>query len=507
VKGGLSALYGSDAAGGAINVITRKPAEGLSIAAAASIGSSGFSAQQLRVSGTEGPAGWSALLRQERGRGDYQFRDGPDATLLHRNGDDFRITMGDTRFDYTSDEHIHSSLAVSYLKADRGVPGSFIDAQSRATARQGDDMGRAQLTVDWKPGAHLSTMVRSTFLYSHETYEDPSIVVDGAPLFSKHLNRSFWLTPEACFSISPKFSGTLGAEFSGGWLRSSETRDATRWQQSVFLSTQYTMDLPGEIVLYPSLRYDHFTDVEGGVSPRLGMNIRILEDPLLRVRASYGTSFRVPTFNELYWKEGGNPSLKPEHSRSFDTGLLFTVSVFGTLGVDVGYFSIVTDNRIVWTPGNNDIWSPKNISSVGSEGVEAGGTWKGFGDLVVLELNSTWDRIRKTSQDFPGDPSENKLLPNIPQQTVNAALLLHVAPFAFSVQHSWVSFRFVDEINSESLPGYPLTSASVCCSFAVWNIKTTVKVEGTNIFNTSYQVIAHYPMPLREFRATLGAEL
>jgi outer membrane cobalamin receptor len=75
------------------------------------------------------------------------------------------------------------------------------------------------------------------------------------------------------------------------------------------------------------------------------------------------------------------------------------------------------------------------------------------------------------------------------------------------LRHSWISYRYTTEINDRFLPAYSLESAALRYKLPVGPFNASVKAEVNNIFNTSYQVVALYPMPLREVRVTLEAGL
>jgi iron complex outermembrane receptor protein len=247
--------------------------------------------------------------------------------------------------------------------------------------------------------------------------------------------------------------------------------------------------------------------VDGDVSPKLGVNIGLLGSPVLRFRSSYGKSYRVPTFNDLYWIAGGNPDLKPERSLSFDSGLLFGGEWGGAWTIDINYFDIRTRDRIAWTPSSGTFWSPKNLSEVTSKGVEVEGSWTGFDGQLQLSVTSSWNTVTKTSEDFQGDPTKGKQLIYVPKQTVSGMAIVILGDIRIYLQHNWTSFRYTTETNDRFLPSYAVTSAAIKYSLPLGSLRGFLKLESTNIFNSKYQVIALYPMPLREVRATVGGEL
>jgi hypothetical protein len=118
------------------------------------------------------------------------------------------------------------------------------------------------------------------------------------------------------------------------------------------------------------------------------------------------------------------------------------------------------------------------------------------------------DRRHKTSADFPGDPTEGKRLIYEPAQTAERNCRGNDGgPVTLLLRHSWISYRYTTEINDRFLPAYSLESAAVRYGLPVGPFGASLKAEVNNIFNTSYQVVALYPMPLREVRVTLEAGL
>ena len=513
VRGGSSALYGSDAVGGVINVITRAAGEGVHGSASAMAGSKHSSGSELRVEAGEGDLGFLGSLRREQGRGDYEFKfnDGRTETTLTRGGEDYSLFTGNARADWRVSPSLRSTASFTYADADRGSPGVVTDPSSTGRGRLWDRLEYLRGGIDWDAAGGLSLRVNGSAHYGLEQYDDPGQLLNGATVHSLYANHDVIVTPEALFDFSPALSGLGGVEYARASLHSSETVEALRIQRSAFLSTEHLFPLPWqapfELIFYPSVRYDAYSDVAGDVSPRLGLNIGLIRDPSLRLKASYGKSFRAPVLNDLYWIEGGNPALRPERALSFDAGVCSDLNLWGSLRIEASYFSIDSRDRIVWVPVSGTFWSPKNISSVTSRGAEAEAAWTGFGGVIRLTLNGTWTNVTKTSADFPGDPTEGKRLIYEPAQTFNGVAEGRLGSVTLLLRHSWISYRYTTEINDRFLPAYSLESAAVRYGLPVGLFNASLKAEVNNILSTSYQVVALYPMPLREFRVTLEAGL
>ena len=513
VRGGYSALYGADAVGGVINIITKSPSDNVTAGVSAGTGSNGYSALELNAAGSAGGVGARALIRRERGRGDYpfDFNDGRTTTRLRRRGEDYSVLSGDARLTWTISPDVNSSLGFSYADADRGSPGGVTDVTSDGRARLSDRNAMLRGGITWTPGAELTVRFNGSAQYTHELYTDPRTLINGREVSSDYTNRAFILTPEVRYSADPSFSAAAGLEYAAASLVSNEVINSRRFQRSAFLSLRHTVALPFEVpfeaILYPSVRYDGFSGLKGDASPRIGINIGLLREPALRLRASAGRSFHAPVLNELYWKAGGNPDLRPERAVSFDAGVRAEIPLAGTLRVDASYFSSDTRDRIVWLPGAGGIWSPKNIASVKSTGAEAEASWTGFEGGLVLTLSSTWTDVKKTSADFPGDPTTGKRLVYTPRQTAFASAEFRMWDAGLVIRNSWYSYRYTTEMNDRFLPSFSVTSAALSYTIPAGDLKATAKLEVNNLFDASYQLIASYPMPLREIRGTVGVEL
>jgi vitamin B12 transporter len=514
VRGGYSSLYGADAIGGVINIITQKPPDRLTGSLINLFGSNRLSANELSLGTRIGETGFRAMLRRERGRGDYAFRFGDGVTTreLHRSGGDFSMIKAEMNLDYGEGEDFTGAFTAAYTEADRGSPGPVTDATTVGRARLYDRISEARGNFRFSGGGPISFRLNYAGRFAFERYTDPGTLLGGQIANSEYTNRNIILSPEMHFGLSPAFSGTVGLEFNHATLFSNETHDARRDQRSAFVSTQHAFSLPWEIpfeiIFFPSLRFDSYSDVDNGLSPRIGVNAGMLKGPVaVRLRSSVGRSYHAPVFNDLYWRAGGNPDLRPEHATTFDAGVVVDMHIEGSLHIDATYFDINADNHVVWLPGSGGFWSPKNITSISSRGVEAELSWTSRDSIFTLLVNSTWTDARKRSADFPGDPSEGKRLIYVPGQTAVVEGDLRLPWGTIFVCNFWSSFRYTTEVNDHFLPSYATTSAAFRFGIPIDPARVWLTLELRNIFNTSYELVALYPMPLREMRGTVEVTL
>ena len=513
VKGGHSSLYGADAIGGVVSVSTRRASREFSGTFLQSFGSDSFQGSELSAGGTAGNFGIQANIRSERGSGSYayEFSTSRIDTQLDRTNNDFQTLNAQGRVDWTPSESSRMFWTLSYMDADRGVAPPVTDPSATGKARLSNATFRTTLGGETDLGNTLRLKITGFYLQGHETYNDPGILIGGEALSSDGTNRNLQITPELRFGGSPALTGSVGAEIGVATYRGSDLTDATRRYAALFLTTQHALEtgwtVPFDVNIFPSIRYDALSDVQGDLSPRVGVNLGLVRSPEVRLRATVGKNFRAPTFNDLYWIAGGNPDLQPERSISFDVGLLSTFEWGGIWSLEGTFFDITTSNRILWTPTSGTYWSPKNIGEVRSTGLEAEARWSGFGGMLTLAVNSTWTDARKTSEDYPGDPTTYKKLIYVPPQTFSAWAAVELGDLRLYVEQLWSSYRYTTESNDAYVSSYSVTSATAAYRFPLGSVRLFLKGELTNIFRTSYEVLALYPMPLQEFRVTAGVEL
>ncbi|HUI63556.1 MAG TPA: TonB-dependent receptor plug domain-containing protein, partial [Bacteroidota bacterium] len=267
VRGGYSSMYGADAIGGVINILTRPAEDKLSASVSSSLGTNTYSAGELSLGAGTESFGIRGLIRREQGRGDYAFKfsDGRTETELNRSGDDFSLLSSELRADFRPGSTLRTSATVSHIDADRGSPGAVTDVASTGSARLADRLSTLRGGLEWDASGEVTLRLNGSMQYSVEHYTDPHTLINGSTVNSLYDNHAFILTPDARFSFSPAFSGVAGVEFARATLESTDTQDALRIQRSAFISTEHTIALPWEVpfeaILYPSIRYDAFSDV------------------------------------------------------------------------------------------------------------------------------------------------------------------------------------------------------------------------------------------------------
>jgi vitamin B12 transporter len=504
--GGASALYGADAVGGVINILTRPIGTGLHVSANGSAGSYGFQRYAARAEGGSDGFGLIAGYSNERGTNDFPFslqRPNASDTTLDRKDADY--TRNELYFNgnFKIDEYSSLDFSIQNVNADRGAPGPIYSAGDVSLARENDKNVNGHLGYHDGRVTGTEFSLNAGYQYGFETYVDPVYLID-----SYYKNLMVSANPQVQAILSTDDRIIIGGEFIQGILEGNDFgKRIQRTQTSGYFSNEYSVEsirpMFDRISLYQTLRYDHFSDVGHALTPKLGFNLRIFRTDDVRLRASYGQSYRAPSFNDLYYVPFNNTSLQPEHSQSYDVGLLGRGTFLGEHAVEATYFYANTKDRIVFDPVS---FIPVNIGKTISQGIESSYRGEFLDGAVDLNLNYTYTDARKQNSASATDSTFGKLLVLIPQHQLKAALAYHFNSISINVFYLFTGARPVSDDNSTSLPKYALTSANVTGNVPLGPWKVTAKVEMDNIFDVNYQVYPAYPMPGRTYKVNIGVE-
>ena len=218
-------------------------------------------------------------------------------------------------------------------------------------------------------------------------------------------------------------------------------------------------------------------------------------------------SYRQPSLNDLYWKQGGNINLKPEDSKEIEVGIA-TQFLFNKtkLQVEVNYFDRQTNNWIIWLPNDNGYWTPKNLLQVHSRGIETKTTFSYLNDklFLKLDLNTNYILSTNTKNVNLNDNSSGKQLIYSPRYAGYATFLLQYKKITFYYNYNYTGYRFTSTDNTSWLMPYQISNLKVSTFFDFTKTKFIIFASCNNLLNKNYVVVSNSPMPLRNFEIGLS---
>ena len=505
VRGGNSALYGADAVGGVINLITKKDAEEPGWSGNLQLLAGSFDSQSLETSVQYKKSRFSASLAYHglQSEGNFAYTD-PYGKKMERTNNDIlsHDLFGRLKVEF-GDPHDQRQFNIShkYYYSDRGSPGN-VDHPYQ-TARMYNETHQFNAIYSGKTSNPLNDLQLQG--YAHHSWYRYANDEDVVPIDSRFRNGTYGFESQLRTILSSSHLLAYGFGTRYDWLKSTQfSNDHTRNTYYLFIQdeSEFTFGKNSKVKsvsLIPALRLDAFSDFGAHLSPKIGTVLNFGSEWKIALKANTGLSFRAPNFNELYWPEDawtlGNPDLKPESGFDWDVGLRLRWPLLAGAAFDVTCFQIHMKNLILWqTPGTK--WLPLNIDKTRTDGVELNFNLQPVKNLLSLTANYTYLDARNAETDLT--------LVYRPRHTLNATMNFLWKSYSLEYQYQYVSQRFVNPSHTLYLGAYSSSDLIFNAHYVFEDWEPKVSFQIKNIFNQSYEIIRYQPMPGREYRLTLG---
>jgi outer membrane receptor protein involved in Fe transport len=507
---GSSSLYGGNALGGVVNIITRHASDNLHARIQGEGGSFGARRTTAELQGRFLGIGMLAGVARETGNDFFPFtaqRQNLSDTTLYRRNADYKRTNIFVNSDYNPAENIALNASIQYVKFERGAPGSIAYPSS---ARQNDETFRALVDSKFYLTKNLVLSLNGIYNHGNEIYIEP---IDYIPTDLLYHNRSYLMNAQIEWSPILWDRILCGSEYGEGRLDvdgiswgSSFSMNPDRIQKSAYLSNEIVYQNESEwldrVSLYQTIRYDNYSDVkDDAFSPKLGINFQINKQYNVHVRGSLGKNFRVPTFNDLYYPMFSNPDVTPERSTAFDAGCVGSIDQSGGQTIQVTYFDIITKNKIVYAAG-----VPYNIGKAENSGVEIRYDYHSLDGMVDAYFGFTLIDAVKKNKNSVTDPTYGKQLPYVPKSLGTFGLSVDTYIGRININQSITGVLYTDADNSKSMPAYTLTDVNIAKKISLPYIQITLRCAVSNLFDTDYQTVEGYPTYGRAYKASFSID-
>jgi outer membrane cobalamin receptor len=458
-----SSLFGADAFGGTINVITRREAAPAS--AVLQTGSFGLAA-------VRGQAGLAAGGMQQLVAASVDR----SAGFMFERGFVTAGVSSQTRFGD------RGGLLVSYLWKDFGANGFYGNAPSHEWTNQ--TLVSADRTLGAWGGWRLGSVA------SYRTHGDHFLFDVRRPGVAENQHRTHAVLGalRASRGIGNGGSVTTGVEGGGDWIRSSNLGDHATQRVSAFGEWRHA--LAADVQLDASLRVDRYNEFGTAWSPAVG--IGWWAAPTLRLRASTGRAFRVPTFTERYYSDPAHlarSEIGAETAWAAETGADLLLGAGWTMAATV--FARLDEDVIDWLrPTVADRWRTFNIRDVDTFGIEITAR-KVLADGWFVQAGYTGLDV-----DAAAVTGLSKYVLDYAPHSVGLALSL-MLPAAVQVAPRLEYRRRTRSIGTDD---YALVDLRVSRRFGMYE----VRVEGANLGDAEYQEVLGVAMPGRAVSVSLA---
>ncbi len=471
------------------------------------------------------------------GKYDFRYRrrnhDGSiayDTTATRQNGDVQALRVEVNL--YGNIVNGHWQVKAYTYHSNRGIPGAIVNNVWRRGERQSDDNTFVQGTwqKDVNPIYTLRAMAKYANYRTHYLNKDTTqMMVDNT-----YRQQEAYLSLVNVFEIAPWWSVSLSDDMRWNYLDADMPLfvHPTRW--SILSSLATAMDL-NKVQLQGSIVFSQYLDRTRTDSypldkTRSGTHKQSINSWTPALFASYRPfdyvqlsgfikkSYRMPTFNDLYYTNIGNAFLRPESAIQYDLGVRVfgkaklgfndNEAMTGTIELHL-YHNSVHDKIVAYPKGQQFRWTMLNLGRVHIDGidVQAQGSWMALKNLrLSSRLQYTYQRARDVTDkatSYYGDQ-----IPYTPWHSGSATLMADYKAWDLAYNFVYTGERYCQQENILYNHVEPWYTSDIHLSWRHTFDRTLCKatLEVNNLFDQQYDVIINYPMPGRNFNVTIQCE-
>lgn len=462
VKGPSSVLYGSEAVGGVVNILTHMPEKKFETDFTGSYGSYNTQKYNFRHGGNLNKFSYFLTL-------DRRSSDG------HRENSGYKGNALTGKIQYKWTEDLVSSFQVKYFDGRKYEAGPV-------------DHPLSDFWNDYQRGAADFSLRKNT--------PQNEIFAKLYTNFGHHQFSDGWHSKDFVNGGVIRYTNkqiarnklTIGGDFRflGGKSYNFPQGEWQKNEQAIFFHDQYV--LWKKWILSTGLRLHRDSLYGLQLSPQWGMVYQINDGLSLKGNISKG--FRSPQLNELFMFPAANPDLKPEIMWNYELG--FKKNLFSWLVLDGTYFHMKGSNFIETQPNDSPppLFQFKNAGEFAFNGVEAA-LRASINQNLFFNLFYTYLDTGEKTKGRPG-------------HKIDLFLRWTESSYFVSLQGQYVTDYFAGNFSTRSLPSYFLLNIRMSLNLSK---KIKIFLDINNLFNQDYSIFVElpgiasgiYPMPGRNF--------
>ncbi len=440
-----------------------------------------------------------------------------DTTAVRQNGD-----INATRIELNLNGSLRTgnwSFKAYNYNSERGVPGAIVNNVWRRGERIWDTNSFVQGRFTGYYGK-FTTLANAKYAFYRTHYvnnDDKQVKIDNL-----YRQREFYISSANEYEITRWWKVSASYDFVWNTLDADMYGFAKPDRYSSYLSAATALSLERFKLQASALGTFIHDRLQGQQSPRdknvftpaVYASVNPLRNSDFTIRAFYKRSFRMPTFNDLYYADMGNSQLDPERVTQYNLGLVYDHSGHGLLAAarlsaDV-YYNKVKDKIVAYPKGQQFRWTMLNLGLVDIRGVDVSGfiSLSPVRDLL-LTLRGQYTFQRAIDITSPADNYYRDQIPYIPRHS--GAAVFNATWHGWCLNYSWiyVGERYNQQENiryNYTQPWYT-SDVSVSRDFTLGRWSLRVLAEINNLLSQDYDVIINYPMPKRNYRFTVTVEI
>ena len=458
------------------------------------------------------------------GRYPFVLRNGKEKSNEKRNNSDIEQWHGEANVLHKFGDGGSLDTKAYFYHSQRGVPGSVVLYNDNSKERLWDENFFLQTAYKRHIARQWKLAIRAKYTHSWNKYEDTNAKYANGKKTEVNRQDEYYTSATLGWKPTSWLEMALAEDVAVNKLRTTVNGSpnplrTTSLTALVSKAKYGRMTIEGNIVM--TYATESLTESEKyaikkpedrkKLSPSLSFSYRLLPDEALYVRAMTKSTFRLPTFNDLYYLQIGNTSLRPENAHEYGAGMTWNSRPIGplryvALTIDA-YYNDVTD-KIVAFPSTY-IWKMVNFGKAEIKGIDATmGTEvdiaKGYS--IVANGSLTWQEAKDKTE---GSATYGSQLPYTPKVSGGLSVML-LTPWVnvgYSATGQGKRYSMAQNTREYQLDGYMEHSLSLSRDFLLGDNMLRLQLTVNNITDKQYEIIKYYPMPGRSVTASATLDI
>ncbi len=455
IRGGGAKIYGANAFGGAINIVTKKV--------------TGKAASVKLFGGDFGYGGGSLDVAIGNQKTQQMLSVGYTSSSGYRPGNDFGNGSALYKLSHTIDSNFTVDFLATGALRNMGAAGYYVK-NSTEYEKTGTFFTFAKLGYQ-----HNNLKINGSLSWRYNDDKYTYIRLKPEVFQNQHHTHLFNADIQGSYQSKAGITG-FGIDARQDEIYSTNLGIRKRNFYNVYLEHRFTL---AGFIINPGVNINYVSSYNWQAFPGIDVSKRFLKH--FTAYANSNKSYRVPTYNDLYYKGPsniGNPDLKPEQAWNSEVGVKYGR---GRWYAQLTGFRRQSKNLIDWVRNNDTLpFQPKNFHEVVFTGIEAELTVRNIGIAQQITLNYTGI---DASLKLPANTISRYALNYIKHQ-VQARITIK----CFENMFISPAYRYVERLN---LASYHLLDARIEYKLG----KNSVFVDVNNLTNTKYVEAGFVPMP------------
>lgn len=404
----------------------------------------------------------------------------------------------------------------------RGIPGAIVNNVWRRGERQDDLNTFVQGRLQRNIGSRLTTQLLAKWAFYRTRYVNRDTT--QMPVDNRYWQQELYVSTANAVQLTRHWSASVCYDFRWNKLN-ADLYAFARPRRQTHLVSLATAIATRHLHLQGSLLETFVHDVtrnssdaardRSKLTPAVTVCLYPLRQRWLALQAFAKKSFRMPTFNDLYYTNMGNAALRPESALQYDLGCRIDKDCHWGCPVHVGvqvdgYWNAVHDKIIAYPKGQQFRWTMLNLGKVHVKGVDVSATATAHpaaGWSLTARLQYSFQEARDVTD--AATPYYKDQIPYIPRHSGSAVASAEWRSWTLRYSFIYTGERYNEQENiayNHVEPWYT-HDLSLQYAFRTGRTRWRATLEVNNLFDQDYEVIAHYPMPGRNGSVALQIEI